>query len=102
MQVIPVTADYNQAVSFIANGQRVTLRLLYSVTTERWSFDLSQDDEPIVEGKRLLCGTDALAAHDLGLGALLFYPTVAGLEPNFANVTTGRVELIHVEPDELP
>jgi hypothetical protein len=101
MQIIPVVAAYDQAVSLIMGAQRVTLRLWYNVTTERWNLDLSRDGAPVLTGKRMPLGTDVLAAHGLGMGALLFHSDKPGAVADYESVVSGAVQLIHVEPEEL-
>ncbi len=101
MQIIPVIAAYDQAVSLVMAGQRVTLRLWYNVTTQRWSLDLSRDGAPVLTGKRMPLGTDVLAAHGFGLGALLFHSDKVGAVADYASVINGTVQLIHVPPEAL-
>lgn len=101
MQIIPVAESHDQEMSVFMAGQRVTLRLRCNVSTDRWSVDLSRDDEPILHGRRVLTRVDALEPFDFGLGSLFFHATQDDAVPNYDNVVAGIVELIHVEPGEV-
>lgn len=68
MQVFPITNHADQQFGTIINNRRVTVRLRYNVTTDRWSFDLSLDDMPVLYGRRIVTGIDLLAPYRLGIG----------------------------------
>src|SRR5690242_12462137 len=64
----------DQQFGAILNLRRVTLRLRYNPTADRWAFNLAIDDEPVLHGRRIVFGTDLLAAYDFGIGAIFAYP----------------------------
>lgn len=98
---ISIVDEADQQFGLIVNGVRVTIRLRYSTVSEGWSFDLSIDDEPILHGRRIVDGCDLLAPFNLGIGALVAYPVVAGSIPDRASLPSGAVGLFHIPPEEL-
>lgn len=67
---IPVIDSADQQMGLVLNGRRVTLRLRYNTTSERWSFDLSIDDAVVLYAQRVVDGVDLLAPFNLGIGLL--------------------------------
>lgn len=90
----------DQQFGAILNRRRVTLRLRYNPTTDRWSFDLSIDNLPVLHGKRIVTGVDLLKSFDFGIGQIFAWPAVAGAVPDRANLPNGNVRLYHVTDDE--
>lgn len=90
----------DQQFGAVLNRRRVTLRLRYNVRTDRWSFDLSIDNLPVLHGKRIVTGVDLLASFNFGIGKLFAWSLVPGAEPNRANLPNGNVGLYHVTDDE--
>ena len=86
MQVFTITNHPDQEFGTIVNNRRVSIRLRYNAVTDRWSFNLSLDDTPILYGRRIVTGIDLLAAYDFGIG--MFF---AGGNTDKAN--PGRTEL---------
>lgn len=91
----------DQQFATILNGRRVTLRLRYNVTTERWSFDLSIDDLPVLHGRRIVTGVDLLAPFGFGIGMIVAAPIKPGSEPDRTSLPNGNVKLFHLTADEL-
>lgn len=92
----------DQQFSDILNGRRVTLRFRYNRTTDRWSFDLSLDDLPIILGHRIVTGVDLLAPYDLDLGLLFALPSGnADVLPGRNALIDGRVRLYHTTETEV-
>jgi len=91
----------DQQFSAILNNRRVTLRLRYNVTTDRWSLDLSLDDQPVLQGRRIVTGVDLLAPFDFGIGAIFAYPAAEGQIPDRSGLPSGRVRLYHATPAEI-
>ena len=74
---------------------RLTLRLRFNPTTDRWSFDLARDDDWILYGRRITTGTDLLGAFGLGVGMLFAHETSPTDVPDRAGLVSGRVRLFH-------
>lgn len=91
----------DQQFATILNNRRVTIRLRYNTSSDRWSFDLSIDDTPVIRGRRIVEGIDLLAAFSgVNLGKLFAYsPT--GAPPNRENLPAGKIGLYHVTDQEL-
>jgi hypothetical protein len=96
-----IADEPDQQFATILNNRRVTLRLRYNVTTDRWSLDLSIDDLPVLTGRRIVCGVDLLEPFDFGIGMLVAAPIKAGAEPTRDDLPNGNVKLFHLMPGEL-
>lgn len=101
MIVFTVTNHPDQQFGTIINGQRVTIRLRYNPTTDRWSFDISLDDQPVVQGRRIVTGIDLLAPFDLGVGMIVAAVVTPGAEPGRAALPAGEVRLFSVSEGEM-
>lgn len=84
---IPIIDSADQQFGVMMNGRRVTMRLRYNPTSERWSFDLSIDDAVVLHGQRMTTGVDLFAPFDFDLGKLFLLPSGDDA------VTPGRTEL---------
>lgn len=90
-----------QKFSVLLNRRRVTFELWYSVTTQRWSMDLSIDGAPVLHGRRIVTGVDLLAPFSLGIGILFAWPEVAGAVPDRSALPLGTVKLYHTTQEEV-
>lgn len=97
----PVLDEADQQFGAILGDRRVTIRLRYNGTTDRWSFDLSIDDLPVLRGRRIVLGADLLDAFDFGIGAIFAYPAVEGAIPDRAGLPAGRVKLYHATDEDI-
>lgn len=100
---LPIASAADQQFGVILNDRRVTLRLRYNPTTDRWSFDLSVDDLPVIHGRRIVTGIDLLAPFALEIGGIYAVSTAAGDAPSRDALPSGLVRLYHVldaEKDE--
>lgn len=96
-----VINEADQQFGTVINGRRVTLRLRYNVTSDRWSFDLSIDDLPVLHGRKIVTGVDLLAPFGFGLGAIFAVPEKEGSEPDRTNLVNGNVRLYHATDAEI-
>lgn len=101
MMQIAIIDEANQQFGIVINSTRITMRVYYSSVSERWSFDISIDDLPVLHGRRLVCGADLVAPFNLGIGAVVAYALTPGSEPDRAALPDGRVGLFLIPPDEL-
>lgn len=97
---IKIVDEPKQKFSVIINRRRVTFTVWYNQTSDRWSFDLSLDDVPVVHGRRIVTGVDLIAPYDLGIGVLFAY-SETGAEPNRSNLPSGIVKLYHTTQEEI-
>lgn len=95
-----IADEADQQFATILNGRRVTIRLRYNVTTDRWSFDLAIDDEPVLHGRRIVIGVDLLKSFNLALGSLFALP-VDSTNPGRTELPRGRVRLYHATEAEI-
>lgn len=101
MNVFNVVDYADQQFGTIINGRRVTIRLRYNATSDRWNMDLSIDNLPVLIGRRVVTGVDLLAPFDLGLGAIIAYAVTPGAVPDRAALPAGTVLLVQVTEDEI-
>ena len=102
MNEIKVIDAADQQFSAVLSGRRVTMRLRYNVTTGRWSFDLSIDENPVLMGRRVVTGVNLLAPFNFGMGGLFAVdPSGQGREPGRYELPRGLVKLIHATDEEV-
>lgn len=102
MKELPVIDAADQIFSTVLNNRRVTIRLRYAPSTDRWSMDLAVDDEPLLYGRKIVLGTDILAAYDFGIGSIIALKANGGYaEPNRENLPSGVVRLYHYDESDL-
>lgn len=90
----------DQQFGAILNRRRVTIRLRYNVRTDRWSFDLSIDNLPVLHGQRIVTGVDMLSNFGFGIGQLFAWSAVPDAVPDRQNLPNGNVRLYHVSDEE--
>lgn len=91
----------DQQFSLILERRRVTMRLAYNQVSERWSFDLSMDDLPILHGRRIVTGTDLLKPFDLGIGVIFAAPVIDGAVPDRVQLANGSVKIFQTTDEEI-
>jgi hypothetical protein len=100
MNVFNVTDHADQQFGTIINNRRVTFRLRYNQSNDRWSFDLSIDDQPVLHGRRIVTGVDLLAPFNLGLGKIIAAVVTPGAVPDRNALPAGEVRIYHLTEDE--
>jgi len=93
--------EADQQFATVLEGRRVTIRLRYNVTIDRWSFDLAIDDQPVLTGRRIVTGIDMLAPFNLGIGAMFALAEKDGAVPDRNNLPRGIVRLYHASEAEM-
>lgn len=93
--------EADQQFATVLGGRRVTIRLRYNVTTDRWNMDLSIDDQPVLTGRRIVTGVDLLAPFNLGIGSIFAMAEQAGAMPDRNNLPRGIVRLYHATETEM-
>lgn len=101
MNIFTITDHADQQFGTIINGVRVTLRLRYNPTNDRWSFDLSLDDLPVLHGRRIVTGIDLLAPFDFGLGVMFAAAVKPGVVPDRNALPEGTVRFYQASQDEV-
>lgn len=101
MIVFTIADEADQQFATVMDGRRVTIRLRYNVTVDRWSFDLSIDDLPVLHGRRIVTGIDLLAPFAFGIGLFIAAPIKVGSMPDRDDLPNGNVKLFHLTEDEL-
>ncbi|KQV83232.1 hypothetical protein [Rhizobium sp. Root1220] len=101
MNVFNVVDYADQQFGTIINGRRVTIRLRYNGTNDRWSFDLSIDDLPVLTGRRIVTGVDLLKPFNFGLGAIFAVAVTPGAVPDRAALPAGTVLLFQASDEEV-
>lgn len=90
----------DQKFSSILNNKRVTIRLRYNVTNDRWAFDMAVDDLPVLHGRKIVTGVDLIAPFNLGIGAF-FAMTTTGDDPDRNALPDGTVRLYSATDEEV-
>lgn len=85
----------------ILNNRRVTMRLWWNQIANSWSFDLAEDDLPLLTGRRVVLGADMLAAFNLDLGQIWALDFKTGAYPGRTELPAGDVRLYHVSDEEV-
>lgn len=92
----------DQQFGAVLDGRRVTLRLRYNTTTDRWSFDLAIDDLPALYGRRIVTGVDLLDSFNFGIGAIFaLSETLNTAHPGRNELPGGLVKLYHAATEEF-
>lgn len=100
MIVFSITDAPDQKFATVLNGRRASVRLRYNPSTDRWSFDLSIDGRAVLHGRRIVPGTDLLAAYNFGIG-IIFGIGDYDAAPNRQNLPNGSFQLYHTTDAEL-
>lgn len=100
MNVFNITDHADQQFGTVINGRRVTIRLRYNQSNDRWSFDLSIDDKPVLHGRRIVTGVDLLAPFNLGLGMIIAAVVTPGAVPDRNALPAGEVRIYHLTEAE--
>lgn len=101
MNVFNVVDYADQQFGTIINQRRVTIRLRYNGTIDRWSFDLSIDNLPVLTGRRVVTGVDLLKPFNLGLGMIFAVAVTPGAVPDRAALPAGTVRLYQASDEEV-
>lgn len=96
-----LTTAADQRFSALLSGRRCTLRVRYNVWSDRWSFDLSIDDLPVLHGRRIVAGADLLAPFGFGVGMIFAVPNTAGALPGRNALPAGEVRLYQASAAEF-
>lgn len=95
-------SDYaDQKFAVTLNGRRVTMRLRFNYVSNRWSFDLSIDDLPVLHGRRVVAGVDLLKPFNLGLGIIFAMAIVEGALPDRVALPNGSVKIFHATEEDV-
>jgi len=96
-----VIDEADQQFATILNQRRVTIRLRYNTGIDRWSMDLSIDDQPVLHGRRIVTGVDLLAAFNFDIGVIFAFATAAGEDPDRDGLPNGLVRIYHTTEAEI-
>lgn len=91
----------DQQFGTIINGRRVTMRIRNNPTTDRCTFDLSIDDQPVLHGRKIVTGVDLLAPFQFGLGVIFAAAVVDGTQPTLDALVRGSVRVFHATEAEV-
>jgi len=108
MNRIDIRNHADQQFGTIINGRRVTFRFRYNVSSDRWTFDLSIDDLPVLHGRKVVSGTDLLKPFrrtfrerlNFEIGYLVGVPVTRGAEPDREALPSGEFMILHLDEAE--
>lgn len=101
MNVFEVLDQPDQQFGTIIDGRRVTIRLRYNPNNDRWSFDLSIDDVPVLHGRKIVTGVDLLAPFRFGLGVIFAAAVTPGSVPDRDALPRATVRMFHASDAEV-
>lgn len=90
----------DQKFATTLGGRRVSMRLRYNPSTDRWAFDLSIDGEAILHGRKIVTGIDLLEPFNFGIGAI-FARAEGSASEGRAELPSGRVKLFHATQSDI-
>jgi hypothetical protein len=88
----------DQQFSATLGGKRVTIRIRYNPTMNRWNMNLGIDENMVLHGRRIVAGVDLLEPFDFGIGVLFAGTDRIGgedIEPGRLQLVGGDVKLYH-------
>lgn len=91
----------DQQFAALVGGRRITVRVRYNATSDRWSFDLAIDDKPVLTGRRIVAGADLLAPFGFGVGIIFASPNTEGALPGRRELPAGDVRLYQATAAEF-
>lgn len=93
---IDVNGDPGQVFSLVVDGQKISLRLRYNTSSERFSMDLAIDETPRLTGRKVVTNVDLLKPFDLGIGAIFAAaPDGSPVPPTIEAFADRKVRLYH-------
>jgi hypothetical protein len=97
-----ITDAADQQFAAVLAGRRVTIRLRYNPTSDRWAMDLAIDDQPVLHGRRIVTGVNLIAPFDFNIGVLFaFSPGTEDPKPDRQALPAGTVRLYHTTEQEI-
>lgn len=98
MKRIIVTTDPDQQFSILAGSRRITMRLRFNPTTQRWTFDLARDNAWILRGRRIVTGVDLMRGTGIeDVGVIFAHIDKPNAVPDRAGLSSGAVRLYFAE-----
>lgn len=101
MNVFSILDQSDQQFGTVIGTKRVTIRVRYNPASDRWSFDLSIDDVPVLHGRKIVTGVDLLAPFNFGLGVIFAAAVTTGSVPDRSALPNGTVKVFHATDDEV-
>lgn len=96
---LPIISAPSQSFTTVLSNRPCAFTVRYSETSNRWSFDLAIENEPVIEGRRIVPGTDLIAPFNLGIGSLYaINDGPEGIEPGRSELPAGQFKLVQVTP----
>jgi hypothetical protein len=94
----------DQQFSATLGGKRVTIRIRYNPSINRWSMNLAIDENTVLHGRRIVTGTDLIDPFDFGIGVIFAGTDKPGgedLEPGRLELVGGTVKLYHALQEDV-
>ena len=92
----------DQKVAIKLESQRVSFRFRKNRTLDRVTMDVSIDGAPVLQGRKLIAGTNLLKvlSQTYGLGLLFIY-SPKNLIPTLDNLVSGQAKLYYMTLEEF-
>jgi len=102
MESIRIIDSADQQFGMVMNRHRVTMRVRYNPSNNRWSFDLALDDLPVLHGRKIVTGVDLLRAYHFDIGIMFCVPPgTKNYEPGRNELITGLVKIYTTTEEDL-
>ena len=97
----PILDTPDQMFGTSIDSRRVSLRVRYNQSNDRWSFDLSIDDQPVLNGRRIVTGVNLIEPYKFNIGVIFAAATQEGAEPDREGLPAGFVRLYSATDAEV-
>lgn len=95
-----ITDSARQKFSTAIDTRRITIKLSYSHTIGRWSFDLAIDGDYVLHGRRVIPNVDLIEPFNFGVGSIFAFSDKE-VEPDKNSLINGALKLYQVSRSEL-
>ena len=101
MRELTIIDQADQKFAAILAGRRCSFRVRYNGTSDRWTFDLSIDDVPVLYGRGIVTDVDLIEPFSFGIGAIFAAVVTEGAAPDRTGLPAGTVKLYHATEAEI-
>lgn len=98
---IAISNDAAQIFTVTFEDEQLTFRIRHLNLPDRWNLCIERDGVPLLEGQRMVVGTDLFGSFNFKLGGLYCVDSEqTGIDPGRFDLGT-RVRLIHISEAEI-
>lgn len=94
---LPILSIPSQEFSTVLNGYDCKFKVQYNRWNDRWSFDLTINDELKLSGRRIVTGVDLIGLFNFDIGELWAFKMNEEAEPDRTQLPDGLVRFVSVQ-----